>query len=163
MESHLGTTIRDILSSDKSLFRPPRKSDKRAMQRFDLRSIVRITIDGVVVRSQSYLRNLSTGGVGMMCRTPIAVGRRFSIELPYADETGRSFRDMSCESVRCVKAADGVFLVAARFIAKHAQPGTAPAVSGEASGPVAAPAIGQPIQHAEIDRIRAAILGADAA
>jgi hypothetical protein len=157
MDSHLGKIIRDILSDEKGLVRQARKSDKREHQRFDVRALVRITLEGNRSPGTTHLRNLSIGGVGLMCRTEIAPGTRFTIRLPYVDGNNQSSRDMCCESVRCSKAADGVFLIGAKFIATPV---------ADSSSPLAAsrpPAIDQTIPQSEVERIRAAILGADAA
>jgi hypothetical protein len=148
----LWDNFRDILTS-KTPDPDPRSG--RRHQRFDMRAAITLSLlnDDATPQEpvKAWVRNLSAGGICVVCNVPIDSGQRFISYVLHPDPDHTL--EIYCLAIRCKMVADEIYQIGARFIAK-------PSGTTKDRAPDAQPAEEQPAPLAEDDlqRIRKSIL-----
>ena len=144
--------FRDILTSKTP--DPDPKSGRRH-QRFDMRAAIAVSLlnEDSTPQEQvkAWVRNLSAGGICVVCKVPIDSGRRFIayIKHPDPDHT----LEIYCLAIRGIMVADEIYQVGARFIAKPNELKKSPTADGNAAAEQV-----KPFAEDELVRIRKSIL-----
>jgi hypothetical protein len=140
--------FRDILT--KKTPDPDPKSGRRH-QRFDMRAAITVSLlneDGTPQEPvKAWVRNLSAGGICVVCNVPIDGGRRFIAYVRHPDPFHTL--EIYCLAIRCTMVADEIYQIGARFIAKPSELKSASTAAAEQ---------GKPFAEDDLARIRKSIL-----